>query len=304
MAKYDCIIIGAGPAGLTAGIYASRSGLKTLILEKMGAGGQMVLTELIENYPGVEKIDPRELADIIKKQAQEFGVTIEDDEALSIAGEAGNFKINSSKIFDAKTLIIASGASPKKLGIDGEDKFTGRGVSYCATCDGHFFKDKEVCVIGGGNAAVEEALYLSKIVKKVNLIHRRNALRAVKTLQDKITANPKVNIIWDSVPVEIMGDKNVTGIKIKNVRDNKQNVINLSGVFIYVGLVPNTQAFKGLVNLDQDGFIITDEEMRTDQKGIFACGDCRKKTLRQVITACADGAVAASSASKFLTESV
>ncbi len=300
MEKYDLIIIGAGPAGLTAALYAGRSRLKTLLIEKMAVGGLILLTETIENYPGFPKgISSLELMARIEEQVRELGVKIINDEVLDLDGVNKIIK-TSATTFQAKSVIIASGSKPRKLNIPGEKELTGRGVSYCATCDAPFFKEKKVVIVGGGNAVAEEAIYLSRFASSVNVIHRRADLRAAAILQEKMKENKKINFILNSIVTQIKGEKKVQAVVIKDVLTNQQVEVNCDGVFIYIGYDPQTEFLKEKINLEGSGFIITDENMATSVEGIFACGDCRKKGLYQVINACGDGAVAADSAYKFI----
>lgn len=299
---HDLMIIGAGPAGLTAGLYAGRFRLKTLILEKMSAGGQIMFSATIENYPGFPGGIPTcELIERFKKQIEELGINIEDREVLEIQFDSAAYQIKTQdQTFEAKSVIVATGASPKRLGIKGEDRFTGRGVSYCGTCDGPLFKDKEILVVGGGDRAIEEAIFLSGYARKVTVVHRRNELRASKILEERMRSNSKINFILNSVIEEIQGKDKVERISIKNVKTDSLTTLSCQGIFIFVGIQPNTSFLKNVLEMDEVGFIITDGEMRTSRRGIFACGDCRKKSLYQVITACAEGAVAAHSAYKYI----
>ena len=292
---YDVIIIGGGPAGLTAGIYASRARLKTLLIESFSVPCQAVTTDHIENYPGFpEGINGFELIEKFKKQAEKFGTEFIVSEVKSIKENKLFWQIETDDIsYSSRAVIIASGASPKKLNIPGEDKFRGKGVSYCATCDGALFKDKEVVVVGGGDTALEEALFLTKFAKKVTVMHRRDMLRGTKILQERAFANKKIEFKWDSVVSEILGASKVTGVKIKNVKTSTETDFLCDGVFIFVGYTPNTGFLKDLLPLDESGYITTDDNCLTSKPGIFACGDCRKKLLKQVITACGDGATAA-----------
>ena len=301
MQVYDLIIIGSGPAGLTAGLYAGRYGLPTLILEKNFIGGQIILSPAIENFPGFPGgIKTDSLIGNIRKQVEDLGIKIEMCEVLRIELDKQKKKIiTQEQVFETKSLIIATGAYPKKLGAIGEEKFIARGVSYCGTCDGPLFKDKEICVVGGGDRALEEALYLTTYANKVNLIHRRDEFRGSSILKKEIERNNKINVILDSVIEEINGEDKVSSVKIKNVKNDKQIILKCDGVFIFVGIHPNTELAKSLLHLDKDGFIITDQEMRTSSEGIFAAGDCRKSALWQVITACGDGAIAAYSAHQY-----
>ena len=298
---YDLIIIGGGPAGLTAALYAGRSRLKTLLLEKMSLGGQIILSPTIENFPGFPGgIETNRLISLMHKQIEELGIEVKIDQAVKIVSDSG-FRVYAGEAeYQAKAVIISTGAIPKKLNIPGEDKFIARGVSYCGTCDGPLFKGKEIAVVGGGDKAVEEAIYLTRFASKVTLIHRRQQLRASKILQERLFENKKVEILWNSIPQEISGGKSVESLKIKNVRDNQLRDMACSGVFVFIGIHPYTELLKGLLKLNEQGFILTDENMQTSVDGLFAAGDCRRKTLIQVITACADGAVSAFSANRYL----
>lgn len=295
---YDVIIIGGGPAGMSAAIYAARARLKTLIIEKAGCGGQIAITDHLENYPGFETgINGFELAVKMQTQATAFGTEITYGEVLSVEVE-GNIKrvVLQDKVFETKTIIIASGAAFKKLNVPGEEEFIGKGVSYCATCDGPFFRNKEIAVVGGGDSALQEALYLTKFASKVNLIHRRNEFRAAKILQEKVLENEKINVILDSVVEEICGTQMLESLKVKNVKTENISNLSVSGVFLFVGWQPNTKFLENSrINLD-NGYIVTDENMKTNIDGVFACGDVRKKQLRQVVTAASDGAMSAISA--------
>jgi len=305
---YDAIIIGGGPAGLTAGIYLSRARMNTLLIEKALPGGQAVLTEIIENYPGFpEGVGGPELMQKMEEQAIRFGLKIEYGEAVevSIINHKENkikiVKINNQK-YHALAIILTSGAEASKLGIPGEEKLRGRGVSYCATCDAPFFKDQKIVVIGGGDTAIEEALYLTKFVREVTLIHRRDRLRATEILQERVLANKKINFAWDSMVTKILGKEKVEGVLIQNKKTGEKKEIFCQGVFIFVGYIPNSKFLKDLVKLDQKGYILTDDNMMTSQEGIYACGDVRKKILRQVVTACGEGATAAFAAQKYIEE--
>jgi thioredoxin reductase (NADPH) len=303
---YDLVIIGGGPAGLTAAVYASRARLKSLLIGSISVPSQAMLTEYIENYPGFpDGINGFELLENFKRQAEVFGAesisgTVQKIEAFAEKDFKG-WKIEADgKAYISLSIIIASGARPKRLNLPGEERLTGRGVSYCATCDAALYKNKDVVVIGGGDSAIEEALFLTKFVNKVSVIHRRDALRATKVLQERAFGNKKIDFIWSSIVTEIIGGAKVSGLKIKNIKTDKETELCCEGVFIFAGYVPNTDFAKGLLELDEEGYIITDGNMATSKKGIFACGDCRKKLLRQVVTACADGAIAAFSAQQYL----
>ncbi|MFB3895693.1 MAG: thioredoxin-disulfide reductase [bacterium] len=300
---YDVIIIGGGPAGLTAGIYAARSRLKTLLLERFMPGGQVALTDFIENYPGFpDGINGIELMQKMESQSARFGLQIENSETTQIRLRPDNWKtiVTADTEYKTKTIIIATGAESKKLGIPGEKEFLGKGISYCATCDGPFFKEKDIAVIGGGDSALEEGLYLTRFAKSVKIIHRRDQLRATKLIQERAMADPKIKFILDSIPIEIIGTNALEALRIKNVKSNEISVIPITGLFIYVGLVPRTAIVKDLITLDEYGYIIADMTMATSVPGIYAAGDVRKTSLRQVATAVGDGAMAAFSAEKYI----
>ncbi len=298
---YDVLILGGGPAGLTAAIYAARGGLKTAIIEVRGAGGQAAITPSVENYPGVKFTDGFSLTYTMLEQAQSFGAEIIYDgiSSLSLDGDVKSAITISGNKYEAKTVIIASGARARKLGVDKENEFLGKGISYCATCDGGFFRKKPVAVVGGGNTAVEDALYLKNFASEVYLIHRRNELRASKVLADKIKESD-VKIIWDSVVTELVGDDKLTSVKLKNVKTDEESEIEVNGLFVAVGQTPESAGFDG-IEIDQSGYIVADEQtLATNIKGVFVAGDVRQKQLRQIVTACADGAIAADSALKYL----
>ena len=301
---YDVIIVGGGPSGMSAAIYASRARLKTLLIEKAGCGGQIAITDHLENYPGFEEgINGFELAMKMEKQARTFGCEIVYGEASFIETDDAIKKVvlSDKKEYFTKTIIIASGANFKKLGVEGEQEFIGKGVSYCATCDGPFFRNKEIAVVGGGDSALQEALYLTKFATKVNLIHRRDQFRAAKILQEKVFAEPKINIIFDSVVEKISGNLSVEQVTLKNVKNNISSPLSVNGVFVFVGWLPNTKFLENTkIKLNDAGYIVTDDNMNTSIEGIFACGDVRQKILRQVVTAAGDGAIAAISAQHFI----
>ena len=303
--NYDVIIIGAGPAGLTAALYTARGGLKTIVIEKMAPGGQVVNTDMIENYPGFpDGVSGPELIELMEKQTKKFGAEIKTiNEIASISKDGESLILKTSDMeFSVKSVIVASGSEPNRLGIPGEEELTGRGVSYCAICDGSFFKDVEIAVVGGGNSAVEEALYLTRYASKVFIIHRRDRLRAADILVERAKSNPKIEIIWDTVVEKIEGKTVVSSLETKNVKTGDKGELLVKGIFIYVGYTPNTDFVKGVIDLDEKGFIITDTEMRTNYPGIMACGDVRSKALRQIITAAGEGATAAFSAEKYIDE--
>jgi thioredoxin reductase (NADPH) len=301
---YDVVIVGGGPAGLTAALYASRARLKTLVIESMSVPGQAILTDSIENYPGFpEGVNGFELVERFKKQAVHFGAELMTGDVKNIGSFENGFKIDSgSKLFSTLSVIVAAGARPKKIGIPGEKELTGRGVSYCATCDGALYKDKEVVVLGGGDSAIEEAVFLTRFAGKVTVVHRRDRLRAAKAVQEKAQANKKIIFTLESVPLEIRGKDKVTSIKINNLKTGKESELTCDGVFIFVGYEPNTDFIKGLLALDEKGYIAAGRDMAASKKGIFACGDCTQKLLRQVITACGDGATAAFSAQQYVED--
>ena len=305
---YDIVIVGGGPGGLTAGLYASRASQKVLLLEGSSTVSQITVTDMIENYPGIPEIGGFELIDRFKKQAVGFGLDIRPEHVTSIdkvqLGDVEGWAVKTNNAeYKALSIIFSTGAEWRHLGVPGEEELIGRGVSFCATCDAPFYKNREVAVVGGGDTAVQEAIYLTKFASKVTLIHRRNRLRATGILQKRAFANEKINFAWESVVEEILGDSGVTGVKIKNVKTpEKTREIPADGVFMFIGLTPNTKLVEGLVNLDKGGYIIADSDMKTSANGIFACGDCISKSLRQVITACGDGATAANSAELYVDE--
>jgi len=306
---YDVAIIGGGPAGLTAGLYAARASLKTLLFEGASSISQITVTDLIENYPGIpEGISGFELVERFKKQASQFGLEVTSKDVISITkknwGDTEAWKVETEdRPFEALAVIIATGAYWRKLGVKGEDIFVGKGISYCATCDGPLFKNKDVVVVGGGDAAVQEAIFLTNFARKVTIVHRRDRLRATKSLQKRAFANSKIEFVWNSVVEEISGEDFVEKVKIRDVKSTDVTVeITAAGVFIFTGLIPKTDMVRGIVDLDNGGYIIVDENMRTSAKGIFAGGDCIRKSLRQVITACGDGATAAFSAQLYVEE--
>jgi len=304
MESRELVIIGAGPAGLTAGLYAARAAIDTVLIERGMPGGQAASTDRIDNYPGFPGgIGGFELSQKMADQAKEFGCEIIYSDVESIERDENAFIIKHlSGEITAKTVIVATGAKPIMLGIKGEQEFQGRGVSYCATCDGAFFKDKKIAVIGGGNAAVEEALFLTKFASKAYIVHRRDQLRAAKLAQKKAFENPKIEFIWDSVLGEIKGDKTVEKVIVKNVKTGEESELSVDGVFVYIGTQANSDLLRGLVDLDERGYVIAAEDTVTKMPGLYAAGDLRKKPIKQVVTAAADGAVAAMQAEKYLAE--
>ena len=298
---YDLIIIGGGPAGLTAGIYAQRARLKTLLLEKEMVGGQIAVSDVIENYPGFPSISGAELMEKFEQQARGLGLEIKLTDVIAVQkkGEEKIVKTSDGDLI-AKSVIVATGAKPRRLGIPGEKELTGKGVSYCATCDGPFFKGQKVIVVGGGDTAVKEAVYLSKIANKVYIAHRRDQLRAEKIIQEKAMSAPNIEILWSHILKEIKGKTGVEKVTLQNLKDNSIRELDIEGVFVFVGINPTTDFVD--VEKDKQGFIKTDQDMRTSVKGIFAAGDCRTTSLKQVSTAVGDGAIAAFVAEKYIEE--
>ncbi len=298
----DLIIIGAGPAGLTAGIYAARARLKTLLLERLAPGGQVLTTDRVENYPGfVEGISGFELVDRMKRQAERFGLKIENQEVarLKFNSEIKTVVTDRGEL-EARALILACGATPQKLGIEGESMLTGKGVSYCATCDGPFYRDQEVALVGGGDTAIEEALFLARFAGKIHVIHRRDELRATKLLQERAFAEEKIEFVWDSIASRIVGESGVEGIDLKNVKTDKEFRLPVQGVFVFIGTNPNNELVKDFVKLDERGFVIANNDMETSVPGLFVAGDIRSKLLRQISTAVGEGATAAFAAEKYI----
>lgn len=302
---YDLIILGGGPAGISAAIYASRAKLDTLWIEKKFVqGGQIVNTYEVDNYPGMPGISGMDLGDAMAAHAERLGISPARENVVEAALD-GKIKVIRTKKneYRGKAVILACGASHRKLGIPGEEKLGGMGVSYCATCDGAFFKEMETAVIGGGNAACEDAIFLARICKKVYVIHRRGELRAEKILQERLMECQNVEMAWDSVPLEICGQDKVEGLRIKNIKTEEERFLDVNGVFIAVGIVPNTELFQGQVRLGQGGYIEAGEEGITSVPGVFAAGDIRTKELRQIVTAVSDGANAVNSVQKYLLNS-
>jgi thioredoxin reductase (NADPH) len=309
--KTELLIIGAGPAGLGAAIYAARSALDFVVIEKFVAGGQITVTEYVENYPGFKDvISGFDLMQEIIAHCARFNVKIQQSASIDSC-EIIKSRKNAKNLFicrgqdveiGAGSVIIATGASPQKLDVKGENRFIGNGISYCATCDGALFRDREVMVIGGGNTALQEAMFLVKFAGRVYILHRRDQLRAVKSLQDKAFAEPKIEFITDSVAEEFSGDEKLEEVTIKNVKTGKKTIKKIDGVFEYIGVKPNSDFVRGLLDMDESGFIRTDVKMQTSVEGIFAAGDVRDTQLRQVITAVSDGAVAATFADKYLND--
>ena len=287
---HDVVIVGGGPAGLAAGIYAGRAGLDAVVLDGMGGGGQMNMIDRIENYPGVMDAESgAQLAEIMRKQMEQFGLSVTFEQAESVEAADDRVIVKASQTFQTKTMLVASGSRHRPLGVPGEGKLMGRGVSVCATCDGPFFKGQPVAVVGGGDSALMESIYLSKVVKHVTIIHRRDSLRAEKYLQDLAFAADNIEFVWDAQVEEILGDQEVTGVKYKDKKSGESKVIEVPAVFVFVGLLPNTGFVKKAVDLDENGFVVTDARMRTSHPRIFAAGDVRVGSARQVGAAVGDG---------------
>ena len=302
MKRYDMVIIGGGPGGYTAALYAARAGLKAIVLEKLSAGGQMALTSQIDNYPGFpDGVDGFDLADSMQQQAERYGAETELAEvtALHLEGEIKRIETTEGD-FEAKTVVIATGANPKLLGLKNEQPLTGRGVHYCAHCDGMFYRGKTVAVVGGGNSAVADALHLSRLAKKVYLIHRRDTLRAEKIHEKSLQEAENIEFLWNSTVSELLSEGRLNGIRVQNVQTGEEQPLPIDGLFISVGRKPATALVEGQLALDQAGYIVADESTRTGIPGVFAVGDVRTKALRQIVTAVADGAVAAHFADAYL----
>lgn len=301
---YDMVIIGGGPAGYTAALYAARAGFDTVVLERMSAGGQMALTGDIDNYPGFEEgVDGFTLGMKMQQGAERFGAKTEyaEVEGVDFSGQIKKIKTNAGD-FSTKTVVIASGANPRELGIAKEKELVGRGVHYCAHCDGRFYKDKTVIVVGGGNSAAADALYLSRLAKKVYLVHRRDTLRATKIYHEPLMKAENVEFLWNSTVSDFAAENRVTGVILKNINTGNETEIDCDGVFVSIGRKPATEFLGGAVELDQSGYIVADESTKTSVPGVFAAGDVRTKSLRQVVTAVADGAVAVHHAEEYLAE--
>lgn len=299
----DIVIVGGGPAGLSAGIYCGRAMLETLIVEEKSAGGQLMITDKIENYPGFpEGIGGFELTERLKEHAKKFGAKIKEyNKVEKVVKEGKVFKVFAGEeTITAKAVIWAGGVVPKTLGVPGEKEFLGRGVSYCAVCDGAFFKGMEVAVVGGGDSALQESLFLTNFASKVYIIHRRDSFRAIKILQEKVKEHPKIEVLFNRVVEEIKGDKFVESLVLRNKETNQTETLKVSGVFVFIGNSPNVEGVKDLVELSESGFIKTNENLETKTPGLFAAGDVREKPLRQVVTAVSDGAISAMSAYHYI----
>ena len=301
---YDMIIVGGGPGGYTSALYAARAGFNVLVLEKFSAGGQMALTHQIDNYPGFEDgIDGFSLADKMKKQAERFGARSENAEVIKVNLTVNPKEIETAKgTFLSKTVLLAAGANPRELGVDKESELIGRGVAYCASCDGMFYRGKTVVVVGGGNTAAADAILLSRIAKKVIIIHRRDTLKATRIYHEPLINAENVEFKWDSTVTELLYEDKITGVKIKNVKTGEESIIDCDGVFVSVGRKPATDFLGNQLDLDENGYIIADETTKTSIPGVYAVGDIRTKQLRQVVTAVSDGAMAVHSAEEYLAE--
>jgi len=298
---YDVVIIGAGPAGMTAAVYTSRANLTTLMLERGAPGGQMVNTEEVENYPGYDSIMGPDLSTKMFEHARKFGAEYAyGDVSEVVDGNPYKTVVVGGKEYKAKSVVVATGNKPRPLGVQGEAQLSGRGVSYCAICDGAFFKNKELVVVGGGDSAIEEAIYLTKLAAKVTVIHRRDELRATKILQERAFKNEKIEFIWNSTVEEIFGENRVQGVKIKNKQTGEITDFKADGIFIYVGLDPLSGAVENLGITNEAGYVLTNENMETKITGIFAAGDVREKKLRQIVTAASDGSIAAMAAQHYV----
>jgi thioredoxin reductase (NADPH) len=302
---FDAIIVGAGPAGLTAGIYLSRSRLRTLIVNEGTAGGQMVLTHEIANYPGVESISGYQLANIMKKQALSFGCIIKSNvriSAYTLVGETKSITLSDGETYTSESIILTPGGRSRNLGVEGEDNFKGKGISYCATCDGDFFTDKEIVVVGGGNSALEEAVSLTKYARKVTIVHQFDHFQAFEHAVEEAKSNPKINFIMEAVITAFHGSENLESVDIKNLKTGESNNFKTDGVFIFIGYVPNTEFLAGAIEMNKWGEILVKEDMSTNIEGVYAAGDSIAKRYRQISTAVADGTIAALAASAYLHE--
>jgi thioredoxin reductase (NADPH) len=303
--KFDVIIIGAGPSGYTAGIYCSRAGYDTLILSGILPGGQLVNTTEVENYPGFENgiMGPDLMIDM-RKQSQRMGTTIVDDEAVDVDFRHKPFKVlTASEEYEGRAIIIATGANPRKIGLEGEETFGGKGVSYCATCDGPFFRNQEIVVVGGGDSAIEEATFLTKFATTVHLVHRRSELRASKVMQERALNNEKIKFHWDSAVIDIKGEQKMQQAVLKNLKTNEETSLDAGGLFVAIGHTPNTKIFEKQIDLDDEGYIILKNKTHTNVEGVFAAGDVHDRNYRQAITAAAFGCMAAIDVDKYISES-
>jgi thioredoxin reductase (NADPH) len=300
----EVIVIGSGPAGLTAALYAARANLSPLIFTGKEIGGQMSISNEIENFPGFpEGLTGPELVDLMKRQAERFGARFEVDEVSEVKLDRHPFWLKTrSGEHEAKALIIACGASPRRLGVPGEQEFIGRGVSYCATCDGLFFTGKEIVVVGGGDSAMQEGLFLTRFASKVHIVHRRDKLRASPIMQDRVRSHEKIRFIWNSVVIEILGDNAVNAVRLRNVKTGEESILPTEGVFVYIGHIPNTELFKSKLEMNAEGYIVADKRQRTSVPGVFAAGDVQDWIFQQAITSAGTGAAAAIEAARFIEE--
>jgi thioredoxin reductase (NADPH) len=293
----DAAVVGAGPAGLTAGMYLARAGLRAVVVEKLAPGGQAATTDVVENYPGFdEPVGGFDLTEAMRRQAGKFGAEVRTAEATGIVrAEDGVTHVRLAEgELRCRAVVVATGARHRRLGIPGEEEFWGKGISCCATCDGMFYRGKRVAVIGGGDTAIKEAVFLARFAERITLVHRRDRLRAAKALQDRILSlGDQVAFAWDTVAVEVVGGQHVEGLRVRNVRTGRTRVIECEGVFMFVGFTPNTDFLRGALDLDEKGYVLTDEEMAASVPRVYAAGDCRKRPFRQIVTACGEGAVAA-----------
>jgi len=298
----DVLIIGGGPAGMAAALYAARAAAEPLVLIGEAVGGQAATTHAIENYPGFpEGVGGSALAQQMQAHAERFGAKFKFDAVTRVDFESYPFEIETPmQAYRAKAVIITTGSSPRKLGVPGEKKFTSRGVSYCASCDGYFYKDKHVVVVGGGNSALDESLFLARLVSKITMIHRRDQFRGDPVLRDRIFAEPKIDVVWDTVVEEILGDESANGVRVRNVKTGAESTIEADGVFVYIGHLPNTKLFRGHLELDEAGYIVTDRRQRTSVEGVFAAGDVQDAIYRQIVTAAGTGSAAAIEAIRYL----
>ncbi len=305
MSLYDVIIIGGGGAGLTAAIYTARAKLSTLLLEKLAPGGQIALTDIVENYPGFpEGVTGPEISQRMEDQAKRYGTEVKYQEVRAIAKKNGLIEIQAAEEnFQAKSLILAAGASFRMLGVPGEKEFTGRGVSYCATCDGAFFKEKEIVVVGGGDSAMQEGLFLTRFASKVNVVHRRDKLRASPILQERANNHPKIHFIWDTVVQKVYGNKKVEGVALQNLKTQQGKDFRAEGLFVFIGHDPNTSFLKGFVELDEKGYVKADPSLKTSVPGVFAAGEIRAGAVKQLVSACGEGCEAALAAQEYLEHS-
>ncbi len=302
MNTYDVVVIGGGGSGLTAALYTSRAKLSTILFEKLTPGGQIAMTDIVENFPGFpEGISGPEISMKLEEQAKKYGTEVVYQEVSSVGKGEGGFQVKTAKeTYLCRAVILAAGASFKTLGVPGEKEMIGRGVSYCATCDGAFFKEKHIAVVGGGDSAIQEGLFLTRFARQVTIIHRRDQLRASAILQERAKAHPKINFIWDTVVEKIIGEKKVSGLVLKNVKTGKVSECEMDGIFIFIGHVPNTGFLKGFVELDSNGYVVTREGVKASEAGVFAAGEVREGATKQLVAACGEGCEAALAAQAYL----